>query len=164
MDKFKIGDNVMTWKWFYNNIRYLEQQTGILPQHKNDIKEHFKREAKAETYINDTYQVKVYKELYQMPYADYKKFSDKVGNSIIWLSIKRHDKEPIHDWRHMMEIKNQIVGEEFEAVELYPKKSRMVDTANQYHLWVMKHGMFPFGFITGVVYEENTKKSKQRSF
>ena len=68
----------------------------------------------------------------------------KVGNEAkgegwpetIWLSIKRRDKEPIHDWRDLQRIKNDLVGPEHEAVELYPAESRVVDTANQYHLWV----------------------------
>ena len=29
-----------------------------------------------------------------------------------------------------------IVGEEHEGFEVYPAESRLVDTANQYHLWV----------------------------
>lgn len=55
----------------------------------------------------------------------------------VHLSIHRYDKEPARDWRHFQRIKNEIVGPEFEAVELYPAESRMVDQANQYHLWVL---------------------------
>jgi hypothetical protein len=63
------------------------------------------------------------------------------------LSIKRRDREPIGDWRVMQEIKNAIVGPEREAAELYPAESRLVDTANQYHLWVLPEGdRFSFGF------------------
>jgi len=72
---------------------------------------------------------------------------------MFWVSIKRNDRQPIHDWRDLMEIKNVLIGEENEACELYPAKSRMVDTANQYHLWVFKdkNMKFPFGFRGGVV-------------
>jgi hypothetical protein len=72
---------------------------------------------------------------------------------MLWLSIKRNDRQPIHDWRDLQEIKNMLVGEENEACELYPAKSRTVDTANQYHLWVFKDKTvkFPFGFREGVV-------------
>ena len=55
----------------------------------------------------------------------------------IWLSIKRRDKEPVHDWRDLQRIKNDLVGPEHEAVEFYPAESRVQDGANQYHLWVM---------------------------
>jgi hypothetical protein len=37
----------------------------------------------------------------------------------------------VHDWRDLQRIKNQLVGPECEAVELYPAESRKVDTANQ---------------------------------
>jgi hypothetical protein len=65
-----------------------------------------------------------------------------------WLSIKRHDRRPIHDWRHLQRIKNALVGEQHEAVELYPAESRLVDTANQYHLWVLAdpNKRFPMGW------------------
>ncbi len=64
------------------------------------------------------------------------------------LSIKRHDREPIHDWRDLQEIKNTIVGESCEAIELYPAEARRVDTANQFHLWACldPEYRFPFGF------------------
>jgi hypothetical protein len=38
---------------------------------------------------------------------------------------------PIHNWRHLQQIKNDICGEESEALELYPAMSRIVDTVNQ---------------------------------
>lgn len=70
---------------------------------------------------------------------------------MLHLSIKRIDREVIHDWRDLQEIKNQLVGPEYEAVELYPAESRVVDTANQYHLWVVTDPgyRFPFGFSEG---------------
>ena len=51
------------------------------------------------------------------------------------LSIKRVDKEPLQDWRVLQEIKNAIMGNECEAIELFPAESRLVDTANQRWLW-----------------------------
>jgi hypothetical protein len=59
---------------------------------------------------------------------------------VTWLSIKRNDLAPIHNWQHLQHIKNDICGAEREAVELYPAMSRIVDTANQYHLWVLPAG------------------------
>lgn len=71
---------------------------------------------------------------------------------MVWLSIRRQDREAIHDWRHFQAIKNQLVGEECEGCELFPAESRVVDTANQYHLWCFKHPgvTFPFGFGEGI--------------
>lgn len=56
---------------------------------------------------------------------------------LIHLSIHRHDRAPARDWRHFQRIKNEIVGPEYEAVEIYPSEARLVDTSNQYHLWVI---------------------------
>lgn len=67
---------------------------------------------------------------------------------IVHLSIKRHDKKPVHDWRHLQQqIKNELVGRECEGVELYPAESRLVDEANQFHLFVVEDPTFrwPFG-------------------
>ncbi len=85
---------------------------------------------------------------------------------MIHLSIKRIDKQPLHDWRDIQEIKNQIVGPEHEAVELYPAESRCVDLANQYHVWVIaEEGVgFPFGFGPRAVSDEQIAGSKQRPF
>lgn len=63
-------------------------------------------------------------------------------NTPTYLSIKRRDREPISDWRAMQKIKNAIVGDEWEAVEIYPAESRLVDTANQYHLFCWE-AVFP---------------------
>src|SRR5690348_14199677 len=50
----------------------------------------------------------------------------------IRLSIRRHDGEPCNNWRDLQQIKNELVGPEFEAVELFPAESRLIDTCNQY--------------------------------
>jgi len=66
---------------------------------------------------------------------------------ILHLSIKRFDGRAIHDWRDLQWIKNQIAGPEAEAVELYPAESRLVDTSNQFHLWVLLDiERIPWGF------------------
>jgi len=86
---------------------------------------------------------------------------------ITYLSIKRLDLEPIHDWRDLQEIKNQICGKDREGLELYPAEDRVVDTANQYHMFVFgkEHGI-PLGFMKGfkseVEYNNNGMISKQR--
>lgn len=78
------------------------------------------------------------------------------GVGVVHLSIRRADRKPVRDWRHMQAIKNDILGPEVEAVELYPAESRLVDTANEFHLWapVDDQGAavpFPFGFNDGRV-------------
>lgn len=67
------------------------------------------------------------------------------GNMV--LSIGRIDGEAVHNWRDFQAIKNQLAGPEREAIELYPAESRLVDTVNEYHLWVMPEGKsVPCGF------------------
>lgn len=78
-------------------------------------------------YMNDLYQANT--EVVVAPFG-------AVAGDVMWLSIKRRDKAPVHDWRDLQAIKNLIVGPEHEGFEVYPAESRLVDTANQYHLWV----------------------------
>jgi hypothetical protein len=82
------------------------------------------------------------------------------------LSIKRIDKQSIHDWRVLQQIKNAIVGDEFEAIELYPAESRLVDSANQYHLWVFDDPQMriPVGFGDRLVDDDQTAGCTQRRF
>jgi hypothetical protein len=90
-------------------------------------------------FMNDGYQVNV--GLVEAP------FGPACGD-MAWLSIKRRDRSTVHDWRDLQEIKNRIVGAEHEGFEIYPAESRLVDTANQYHLWVfLDHKVrLPVGF------------------
>jgi hypothetical protein len=76
--------------------------------------------------------------------------------SVSCLSIRRNDRKPVRDWRDFQFIKNQIAGEDVEAVELYPKQDRVVDTANQYFLWCMPPGdNLPLGFPVGKMLSES---------
>ncbi len=66
----------------------------------------------------------------------------------------------------MQRIKNELVGEECEGVELYPAESRLVDSSNQFHMFVCKEPgtKFPFGFENRYVTEGSVFGSKQRPF
>lgn len=116
---------------------------------REQVEKQVEEESRLERYMNDNYQV------VKRPW----------GGDIIWLSIKRNDKEAIHDWRDLQEIKNQLVGPENEAIEIYPAESRRVDTTNQYHLWVFADPKYrlPFGFHEGrLVTSEHGRHDKQR--
>jgi len=82
-------------------------------------------------YCNDTYQVAIER-----------------NGPLIHMSIRRHDGQPCKDWRDHQRIKSELIGPEFEAVELFPAESRLIDTTNEYHLWVHPSPgyRFPFGF------------------
>lgn len=63
------------------------------------------------------------------------------------LSIRSIDRSARHDWRDFQAIKDQLMGEDAEAVELYPARARLLDAANQFHLWCLPPGCrFPVGF------------------
>lgn len=61
---------------------------------------------------------------------------------LVHLSIHRRDRAAVHDWRHLQRIKNELVGPECEGVEVYPPERYLVDTSNQYHLWVFADPAF----------------------
>lgn len=69
------------------------------------------------------------------------------------LSIKRRDRAAVRDWRHLQAIKNEVAGPEREGLEIFPAESRLVDGANEYHLWVLPEGeRIPFGYAVGAVH------------
>lgn len=65
---------------------------------------------------------------------------------IIHLWIRRLDGEIPSSWADLQAIKDQLIGEERVAVQVYPKASELVDSANMAHLWVYPEGYaMPFG-------------------
>lgn len=54
--------------------------------------------------------------------------------------IRRHDSEPIHNWKEIQKIKSEVFGPDYTALEVYPKESNKVDVANLYWIWVMADG------------------------
>ena len=116
------------------------------------IKESFFREEKRnetlEVYANSIYMVFVDR---QTDLAD-----GELKNKITHLSIKRKDKRPCNSWADFQAIKNELVGEEVDAVEVYPKESNLVNTANQYHLWCFPPDLrLGFGFQARATVEKN---------
>lgn len=108
----------------------------------------------ARVYLSDTYQVDLREH-----------YSQGFEMTITWLSIKRRDREPVHDWRELQSIKNAVCGPEREAVELYPAESRLVDTANQFHLFVFPKGVsIPLGWTSRTVSEDEIAGARQRPF
>ena len=97
-------------------------------------------------------------------YQVYMRLTQVDAEPCVHLSIKRCDRREIRDWRDMQRIKNELVDAEAEGVELYPAESRLVDTANQYHLWVF-FSKLPFGFDQGrFVSETNVYAARQRQW
>lgn len=66
---------------------------------------------------------------------------------MVHLSLRTVENDVRHDWREMQRVKNEVLGPDWEGVEMYPSEARVVDTANQYHLWcIQPPAIFPFGF------------------
>lgn len=49
---------------------------------------------------------------------------------------RRSDSQPICNWHDLFRIKNEIFGEEVEAIQFLPKKSELLDTANLYWFFI----------------------------
>ena len=87
---------------------------------------------------------------------EYIVFVDKYAQTMtkglkVWeLSILRHDGQPARDWRDLQEIKTTLVGAEYEAMEMFPAESRVIDVANETHLFaVMTDKLEPVTFHVG---------------
>lgn len=100
-------------------------------------------------YKSELYQVLVFKTDGQSRYGG----ADLNGRGgewprVIHLSIRRNDRQPIREWRDLQRIKDELVGVNHEAIEIFPAKARLVDSANQYHLFVFAdpHVRIPIGF------------------
>lgn len=107
-----------------------------------------------EVFRNDTYEVRVFRG----DQANWLVHEKSWYGMIDYLSIKRIDKKSIHDWRHFQLIKNELVSETREAIELYPSEKRLMDTANQYHLFVFpKDYIIPFGWTERSIAVEETE-------
>ena len=79
-----------------------------------------------------------------------------------YLSIKRNDREPLCDWRAKQRIKNAVLGDHWEAVELYPQEDRLVDTSNQYHLFAWE-AVFPiYLFNTREVWSKKENEDRNQ--
>jgi len=50
--------------------------------------------------------------------------------------VRRNDSLPICSWSDMYRIKNELFGEETEAVQFLPPKSELIDAANLYWFFI----------------------------
>ena len=87
----------------------------------------------------------------------------EIGGGWIWLSIKYTAKKATPSWRELQTIKNNIVGENRQAIEIYPSEDSIVDTLNHYHLWVMPKGQkFQLGYKNCLNGKEDEGLTRQR--
>ena len=128
------------------------QEVGINCTWK-EAKRQYQRVADNEIWVNDKYQVNIDRSI--------------IDHNIAWihLSIKTHSKTADHDWREFQQIKDELIGPEYEGIELYPAHSRVVDTANQFHIWVLADpaARIPVGWQDGLISSTESHGSKQRN-
>ena len=106
------------------------------------------------TFVNSRYQVLM------------REYDSPLGR-VTWLAIVNRDRSARHDWRDFQRIKNELLGPEREAMEVYPAESRLVDTNNQFHLFVLPEGhCIPLGYMERDVADQQVEGSfhKQRPF
>jgi hypothetical protein len=61
---------------------------------------------------------------------------NRFGRIYTKFMIRRSDSEPIEKFYTLQRIKNEICGEDVEAIQFFPRESKLVDVANLYWLWV----------------------------
>jgi hypothetical protein len=99
---------------------------------------------------------------FKPPFADRAFYNGKYqamlrydAGGVTVLTIRREDRRPVTDWRDVQWIKNQLLGPEIEAVQVFPAESRLVDTSNQFYLYAFPEGYrIPFGFDERMVTEK----------
>jgi hypothetical protein len=135
------------WRKGDKNTRAITGDTEDPKEAFDRLLEYCKKTSEGQFFINDKYQV-----------------IRNIHGPIVHLSIKRLDKSHEHDWRDYQQIKNELMGPEYEAVEIYPAESRLVDCANQFHLWGFNDPLFrfPFGFKDRMVSNQAIGKGQQR--
>ena len=69
------------------------------------------------------------------------------------LDIRHNQDKAIREWKHLQRIKNELVGEEREGMEIFPPQSMIADMSNTHHLFVA-----PVGVSSVFVYEEKIKQ------
>lgn len=131
-------------------VAALAERAGVQPEF---VRHRLREIEKAPLMVNSRYSVIVMK----LPAVEGPSGSGETWPAMFWLSIRRNDRSPIRNWRDLQRIKNEIVGPENEGVELYPAESRLADTSNQYHLFVLAdaRNRFPFGFVGRAVVDHD---------
>lgn len=79
-------------------------------------------------YLNSTYSVQVMRD------------TRKPVGMVTPVGIRRHDQQPITNWNILQRIKDEVIGPDCVAVQVFPAKSDIVDSANMYWLWVLPAG------------------------
>ena len=120
------------------------------PLERRDIDEGFSR-GTTECWVNSLYQVLVYRN----EAADEMVHVDDMKGRCTWLSIKLRTKQPMKgplDWQTIQDMKNLLCGIDCDAMQIFPRREFLVNSANQYHLIVLPPEVtMPFGWKFSMV-------------
>ena len=70
-------------------------------------------------------------------------YLDGKRDGFVEIAVHNHNRTPPVPWRHLQQIKNEVVGPDREAVQLFPAEDRLLDTANEYWIYVYPTGQAP---------------------
>ena len=102
-------------------------------------------------------------DVYEVTLRRYKTGWPLDGGKWAAIGISSKDGAPRHDWRDFQQIKNDLVGADWEAVELYPDISRLIDPSNYYILWCAPK--IPLGIYSGrIIQTPETCVAPQRGW
>lgn len=79
------------------------------------------------------------------------------------IQICNWDQSAQHDWRDFQRIKDELAGEDWEAVELYPAACRLIDPSNAFYLWCFPGGALDWvGFVGRSILSPSQSIAPQR--
>jgi hypothetical protein len=107
------------------------------------------RDVAGEFWENDAYTAVVVRDRHELSIPSIVADVPGMRMTVVRIGISNNDQTARHDWRDLQRIKNDIVGPEWEAVELYPAESRLVDPSNYFLLWAIPPGMLRLGIYVG---------------
>lgn len=65
------------------------------------------------------------------------------------LGISHLSGESRHDFKDFQDIKNQVCGEDWEGIELYPAESRLILPGSRFFMWCVPGGVIGWGIKEG---------------
>ncbi len=107
------------------------------PWEKRDISIHHPDRARGPSWREDCY----LNNRYSVQISD----QETKWGTVVHLWIRRHDGQMPRAWMDLQRIKNELIGENRVAVEVFPAVDNFRNSANMAHLWVLPEGMnLPF--------------------
>lgn len=92
------------------------------------IEMHEQGDCDVEVWLSDTYEVTIRRSR-----------TEEVAH----VSVNLRDRGPARNWRHLQQIKNEVCGELWTGIEIFPPEDKLTDAANQYHLFCFPPGYKP---------------------